>query len=136
MPLRARPTLLMVSAALAAHLGSATAQSPLVGTYKGIFEIERVAAVQNYHPILVHTELQITGVEGDLLRATWGVYPPGRVQCRGEFVMEGWYRGGELLLHSTKPNEEGCGRAPLRLKASGDRFMGSFARWEIELSRD
>ena len=134
--MRARPILMMVSAVLGAHLGSAAAQSPLVGMYKGIFEIERVASVQNPHPVLVHTELRITSVEGDQVRGTWGVYPPGRVQCRGEFVMEGWYRGGELFLRNTNPPEEGCGRAPLRLKASGDRFIGSFARWEIELSRD
>jgi len=103
------------------------AQDSLIGKYSGTYTRITSTGEQRYGLELTIASLEDGKVKGTAVRN-------GR-DCRGDFPVEGTYKGNNLVLKSGKGSgTEDC-TANLRLVAEGNKLKGTMGKAPVELSK-
>ncbi len=124
---------IVVAAGLAISFSTPVlAQHALVGKYSGSFA--QTTSQGELHPGLT---LEILAVEGDIVKGTAVRMALGPSRgCAGEYPVEGKVKGDTLALRATKKGgPAGDCDLTLRLKAEGNKLVGTMLNYKVELSK-
>jgi hypothetical protein len=103
------------------------AQQGLLGTYAGGFR-ERGGE----YPVRVYAILEITSAENGKLA---GKFKASGGSCGGDYVIEGNYHDNKLEMRTGKGAMRGCGEEPLVVVVQGNKLVGKYSTYDVELSK-
>ena len=108
------------------------AQQELIGTYEGRWmaggsgDAGAATLFPNYGT------LKIVSAENGKLSGTFTV---GKYYCSGEYLIEGSYHDNKLEMRTGQGAKRDCGKEPLVVVVEGNKLVGKYSTYDIELSK-
>jgi len=105
------------------------AQQELIGKYEGNWT---VAAGSHSGGFPNWGTLKIVSAENGKLSGTFTV---GNLSCRGEYSIEGSYQDNKLEMRVGQGAMRGCGGELLMLVVQGNKLVGTYSTYAIEMAK-
>jgi hypothetical protein len=105
------------------------AQDSLLGSYKGKWTFPYPAEARD---LTNYATLQILKIDAGQISGTFTIM---RYTCQGEYTVLGKYVGNKLEMITSQGAVSDCGKSPLVLTVQGNKLVGKYNNYDIEMSR-
>ena len=102
-------------------------QQTLTGTYEGKWMFG--SGSRNYYN---YGTLTIASAENGKISGKFAV---ARYACMGEYLIEGTYQNDKLEMRTGEGTLRDCGNQPFVVVVQGNKLVGTYSTFEIELSK-